>query len=829
MKSLSTRLAVIIAGVSLCIVIIAGIWLDRLLTQVIEKQGQAQAELHAQSVLGSLKTLMLNGSGTMAQEWLRRLNGVAGIEDIEIFRRDGKPAFTDLNTVTSVNEYLGRPVFEREVFPPLESHKAVPADIFARALQGETVHDVSQVDQITIAMPIQADVECLVCHGYDSSMLRGVLQLSLSNQATVERVASMKNILWIGAVILVLLLGLTLWGALKINVLRPIISLRDAILKVGKGDLTTILPENRKDELGELAYVFNNMQRELKESESRISAVMDNVVDGIIIFTDKGLIESINPAVSKIFGYAESELLGSHVSVLSPESRRHSRATLINDDVGDIAGLGIAREIMGRRKNGTVFPMDVAVTEMMVGNVRYLIGSMRDITSRKARNAALRYQALHDALTDLPNRALLMDRLQQSLKSAKREHQQVALIFLDIDRFKVINDTLGHHVGDKLLQQIAQRLRLVLRVSDSVARLGGDEFCLLLPNSDTTQAMFTARKIISAIEKPIQLEGQNLGVGASLGISIYPKHGDTPAVLMQRADVAMYVAKRGKRGFSVYDPQKDQNSLRQLSMTNELQSAIDNDQLILHYQPKLDLHSLQVVGMEALVRWEHPKHGLLHPSEFVHLAEQTGLIQSLTRWVLRKAMKEYAHCQCYDAGLLMSINLSMRDLMGKDFPEILNQLVEEGEMSRSNLKLEITETALMEQPLIAIEAMERLNEMGLHLSIDDFGIGYSSLAYLKQLPVNELKIDKSFVQALPQDANSEVIVRSTIDLAHKLGMKVVAEGIESREVLNILTNLGCDIAQGFFISKPLALIDMLSWIETRKNTFSVAADGSTDL
>jgi len=822
-QSLSTRLAIIVAGVSLCIVILAGIWLDRLLTQVIEKQGQDQAELHAQSVLGSLKTLMLNGSGTLAQEWLRRLNGVAGIEDIEIFRRDGTPAFTDLNTVASVNEYLGRPVFQREVFPPLDSHKAIPQAMFAKALQGQIVHDVSRTDQITIAMPIQADVECLTCHGYDTTMLRGVLQLSLSNVATVERVASMKNIIWGGAIIIVIFLGFTLWCALKVNVLRPIISLRDAILKVGQGDLTTILPENRKDELGELAHVFNNMQRDLKESEARISAVMDNVVDGIIIFTDHGLIESINPAVSKIFGYDESELLGSHISVMSPESKRHSHASLINDEVGAVAGLGIVREIVGRRKNGTVFPMDVAVTEMMVGQVRYLIGSVRDITSRKARNAALRYQALHDALTDLPNRALLMDRLQQALKSAKREHQQVALIFLDIDRFKTINDTLGHHVGDKLLQQIAQRLRLVLRVSDSVARLGGDEFCLLLPNSDTTQAMFTARKIISAIEKPIQLEGQNLGIGASLGISIYPKHGDTPAILMQRADVAMYVAKRGNRGFSVYDSKKDQNSLRQLSMTNELQSAIDNDQLVLHYQPKLDLHTHRVVGMEALVRWEHPKHGLLHPSEFVHLAEQTGLIQSLTRWVLRQAMKEYTQCHCYEAGLLLSINLSMRDLMGKNFPETLFELVKEGEMLFGNLKLEITETALMEQPVVAIEAMERLNDMGLRLSIDDFGIGYSSLAYLKQLPVSELKIDKSFVQALPQDANSEVIVRSTIDLAHKLGMKVVAEGIESKEVLNILTNLGCDIAQGFFVSKPLVLIDMLSWMETQQRKMENAS------
>jgi len=815
MKSLGTRLAVLISSVIFVLVVMLAVWLDKVLTQAIEQQGIEQAEMHAQTLLGSLKTLMLNGNGTLAREWLDRLHGVAGIEDIDVVRRDGTAAFTDLNTVEAVNQFLGQPRFQRNTQKPDEMLHPVPKPVFDKALQGNIAHDLAVPGIVTVVMPIQADVECLSCHGYDSSMLRGVLKLSVSSQATTQRITDMKSMIWIVAVLLVGILAVALWSSIRLSVIKPIAALRSAIMSAGEGDRTAQIPITRKDELGELAVVFNQMQKDLAQGETRVRAVMDNVVDGIVTITDEGIIDAINPAMEHIFGYKSMELIGQHVDMLIPEeSRKYREAFLLEDRDNNKRKVivGVAREITGRKKNESVFPMDVAISDMKLGDRHYYIGIVRDITSRKARIAALHYQAMHDALTDLPNRTLLLDRLQQAIRVAERGEHKLTLILLDLDRFKEVNDTLGHHVGDKLLQQIGHRLNLVLRESDTVARLGGDEFCLLLPTAHVNQAMFIARKVISSVEKTIYIEGHSLSVGASLGIASYPEHGQTPQVLLQRADVAMYVAKRNKRGFSVYDPSADQHSLRQLAISSELKDAIDNNQLVLHYQPKIDLKTDRLSGIEALVRWKHPKHGLLSPDEFIPLAEQSGLIKALTVWVLHHALEE---CQRYiktGHDIRVSINLSMRNLTDLDFADEILHILNQYEVSAGRLKLEITETSLMEDPATVIKALNRLNAMGLRISIDDFGIGYSSLTYLQQLPVNELKIDKSFGLSLVNDSNSAVIVRSTIDLAHKLGLRVVAEGVESQETLDLLQHLGCDAVQGFHLGRPMPMQEMLEWV-----------------
>lgn len=815
MKSLGTRLAVVVSGTLLALLLLVGFWLETRLTQAIEQEGVEQAEVHAETLLGSLRTLMLNGNGTLARQWLDRLHGVAGIKDIEVYRSDGKPAFTDLNTVEAVNEFLGKPVFTREFTLPRDVAQPLPADLFQNALAGKVMHDLSHKDQVTIAMPIHAQVECLACHGYDTTDMRGVLQLSVSNEKTAERIADMKSFLWGGALAVAVLLGILLWSALRFSVLRPITGLRDAISRVSRGDRAALLPADRKDELGEVARVFNQMQGALQASEARNRAVMDNVVDGVLTLRKDGTIESVNPAAERIFGYKIGELVGRNIAMLTPSSGREAEEGIMVARSESLARplLGIAREISGRRKNGTAFPMDVTVSEMLVGDDHYYICVVRDITSRKAQTAALRYQALHDALTDLPNRTLLMDRLQQALRTAQRDGTPLALILMDLDRFKEVNDTLGHHVGDKLLQQVGERLRLILRDSDTVARLGGDEFSVLLPSADVAQATFTARRIIATVEKPLMVGGQPLGVGASLGIALFPQHGDSPIALMQHADVAMYVAKRGRRGYTVYDPDTDQNSLRQLAIVSDLRNAIEKNELLVYYQPKIDLKNRRLDGVEALVRWPHPKHGLLCPDEFVPLAEQTGLIKPLTLWVLRRALDECANQFPKNHDMRVSVNLSMRNLVDSQFPDEIADVLGGFSMVAGGVKLEITETGLMEDPAKAIRAMDRLNSMGLHLSIDDFGTGYSSLAYLKQLPVNELKIDKSFGLSLANDGNSALIVRSTIDLAHKLGLHVVAEGVETAEAYRLLEDLGCDAVQGYFVGRPMPAADIASWVK----------------
>lgn len=815
MKSLGTRLAVVISSIIFALVIMLTVWLDKVLTQAIEQQGIEQAEMHAQTLLGSLKTLMLNGNGTLAREWLDRLHGVAGIEDIEVLRRDGKVAFTDLDTVAKVNEFLGQPRFDRNSHQLVDQHEPLPQPVFDKALHGDVAYDLAAPGIVTVAMPIQADVECLSCHGYDSTLLRGVLKLSLSSQATSQRISDMKSMIWVVAILLVGVLAISLWSSLRFSVLKPIAALRSAIMSAGEGDRTAQIPTKRKDELGELANVFNQMQKDLALGETRIRAVMDNVVDGIVTLTNEGIIDAANPAMEHIFGYKESELVGQHVDILIPDENIKNQETFLLEDIEGSRReviVGVAREITGKKKNGSVFPMDVAISDMHLGERYFFIGIVRDITSRKARIAALHYQAMHDALTDLPNRTLLLDRLQQAIRSAERGEHKLTLILLDLDRFKEVNDTLGHHVGDKLLQQIGQRLNLVLRESDTVARLGGDEFCLLLPTAHINQAMFIARKVISSVEKTIYIEGHSLSVGASLGIASFPDHGTTPQVLLQRADVAMYVAKRNKQGFSVYDPKRDQHSLRQLAISSELKDAIEKNQLVLHYQPKIDLKTDLLSGIEALVRWQHPKHGLLSPDEFIPLAEQSGLIKPLTVWVLHHALEECQRHIKNGHDLRVSINLSMTNLTDLNFADEIINILNQYEVSAGRLKLEITETSLMDDPKAVIKALNRLNAIGLRISIDDFGIGYSSLTYLQQLPVNELKIDKSFGLSLGKDSNSAVIVRSTIDLAHKLGLRVVAEGVESQETLDLLQQLGCDAVQGFYLGRPMPMQDMLEWV-----------------
>jgi len=336
--------------------------------------------------------------------------------------------------------------------------------------------------------------------------------------------------------------------------------------------------------------------------------VMDNVVDAIITIDDKGIIESVNPAVEKIFGYQEKELIGQKINILMPEPYRKGHDGYIDKyhRTGVAAIMGAGRELVGMRKDGSVFPMDIAVSEMMQGNERRYIGVARDITERKRHIADLEYQAMHDSLTGLPNRMLLLDRLQQGIRTARREKKTLALLVMDLDRFKEINDTLGHHIGDLLLQEVARRMQDVLRGSDTVARLGGDEFAVLLPTADVEQATQICEKLLSEINQAFSLDGHRLQIGASIGVGMYPDHGDDDIALMRRADVAMYVAKRGQCGYMVYEAKHDENSLHNLSLMNDLPRAIQNDEHTLCYQPVIDLRTGGISGVEARAAWEHP-------------------------------------------------------------------------------------------------------------------------------------------------------------------------------------------------------------------------------
>jgi diguanylate cyclase (GGDEF)-like protein/PAS domain S-box-containing protein len=449
---------------------------------------------------------------------------------------------------------------------------------------------------------------------------------------------------------------------------------------------------------------------------------------------------------------------------------------------------------------------------IVVSGENEVLAIVRDITERKTQAAALEYQALHDTLTDLPNRTLVLDRLRQAIHAAGRESKPLALLLMDLDHFKDVNDALGHHHGDLLLKLVGPRVLSVLRESDTIARLGGDEFAVLLPATDIDGATVTAQKILEALDRPFVVEGFFLEIGASIGIALFPEHGEDVDMLMRRADVAMYSAKQSSSGYAVYISEHDRHSPRRLALMGELRHAIERQEFILYYQPKVDLKTRRTIGVEALIRWKHPQHGLIPPDEFITLAEHTGFIKQLTLWVLSDALRQWRVWNQSGIDLSVAVNLSARNLQDLQMPDQFAELFRTTEMEPRKLELEITESAIMADPSRAMEILTRLRSKNIRFSIDDFGAGYSSLGYLKKLPIDAVKVDKSFVMGMAANADDAVIVRSTIDLAHNLGLKVVAEGVESREILDRLTEMGCDAAQGFYLSRPIPAEEMTRWL-----------------
>jgi diguanylate cyclase (GGDEF)-like protein len=452
---------------------------------------------------------------------------------------------------------------------------------------------------------------------------------------------------------------------------------------------------------------------------------------------------------------------------------------------------------------------------------RIVAGASRTLRQQAEVNE---HQALHDALTNLPNRTLFHDRVGQALAIARREHIPVAVMIMDLDRFKEVNDTLGHASGDDLLMQAGLRLRAALRESDTVARLGGDEFGVLLPRVvDSAAATSVARKLRKALEEPFTIHGLALQIEASVGIALYPDHGDDVHSLLQRADVAMYVAKEQPGGCEIYAKDRDDYSPDRLTMLTELRRAIDQGELVLHYQPKAELRSGEVKGVEALVRWSHPVRGLIPPDDFIPLAQKTGVIVPLTFFVLNEAIRQCRTWQLEGVDLSVGVNLSARNLLDVHLPDTVGELLGRWEVPPSLLELEITESTILADPIRAMHVLSRLSGMGVRLAIDDFGTGYSSLAYLKRLPVDELKIDKSFVQGMEENENDAVIVRSTIDLGRNLGLRVVAEGVETAEAWSRLVALGCDVAQGYYLSRPVPAAELAAWLRASREERALTA------
>ncbi len=427
------------------------------------------------------------------------------------------------------------------------------------------------------------------------------------------------------------------------------------------------------------------------------------------------------------------------------------------------------------------------------------------------RQRALEQHALQDNLTSLPNRFFWQGALNKQCEEAKAHHHGLGVLIVGLDRFKEINDTLGHATGDRVLKLFGERLKYLLRGNDTVARLGSDEFAIMLPNSGQEETIYIARKILQEMEHPFLIEQISLYVGCSIGVTLFPKTSNSAEELTRHASIAMYAAKRHKSGYALYDPKYDVHSVHKLSLANDLRNAIQNNDLYLVFQPQVSPDNHQLRGMEVLLRWNHPHHGLVRPDEFISIAEQTALIHPLTNWVLENTFAQMAtwRKQQLDCGTV-AINISVFNLQSSLLIECLRIQLEKWQIPADKIMLEITESAMMADPIHAKNTLQQLSRLGLKLAIDDFGTGFSSLAYIKQLPIDELKIDKSFVMEMANDENDAVIVRSTIDMAHNLGLKVVAEGVESKEIRDLLEILNCDLLQGYHICRPLPAAEIAS-------------------
>lgn len=550
-----------------------------------------------------------------------------------------------------------------------------------------------------------------------------------------------------------------------------------------------------------------------------LSRVIEQSPISTLVTDSKGFIQYANPSFLAFKAMSLDECIGENIETIHALGKDQDAYRDLFQAIASEADWKGEVTVDDNDNRACCISARVSFVENSRGTDNHIVIMLDDISEAKDQQNELRRQALYDNLTNLPNRTLFNDRLEQAMLSTQRNNGSLAVILMDLDHFKDINDTLGHHIGDILLTKVGPIIHQNLRNIDTVARMGGDEFLILLPGLGEKHSMQVAQKILSALSEPFLIDGHMLEVGASIGIAVYPAHADDPHSLIKRADVAMYGAKRRGIGCNIYNPEDDQHNPGRLTMMSELRQAIEQNQLSLDYQPKINSKTGQCVGVEALVRWNHPEKGLIMPDKFISGAEKSGTIKSLTQWVLRNAIAQANDWDKQGFHVDLSINISARDFQDQNQLEFIENLIATSSLEPSRLILELTESAVMTDTQQAFDALSEMDEVGVRLAIDDFGTGYSSLNYLKRLPVDELKIDRSFIKDMETSKNDAAIVRSTIDLAHNLGLNVVAEGVEDQCVLDLLEAMNCDTIQGFFISKPLAANEVSEFLS---NCTSVA-------
>lgn len=546
----------------------------------------------------------------------------------------------------------------------------------------------------------------------------------------------------------------------------------------------------------------------LRDSETRMRAIMETAVEGIITFLDDGTIESFNHSSQLMTGYDARAIIGSNITTwLSPEVDLSFVLKYLK--AGAKPGADPIRlsgqEIPFRHKDGTLIPVEFSLAGLDLEGKHLYIGVLRDIRERQQLEEKLLHQASHDHLTGIPTRILLEDRVSQAIESARRKNEQLALLFIDLDRFKLVNDSLGHDIGDKLLCEFVNRLKQECRGSDTLCRIGGDEFVWLVTGIASEQdAILPATRVLECTREPFRFDDRELLISASVGVSLFPRDGEDVQTLLNNADAAMYTAKEsGKNTFRAFSSEIGEKIRRHVELETRLRRAIQRDEFELHYQPQLSLVDGRICGMEALVRWQDPVFGLIGPNDFIPLAEESGLIIELGNWVLEKACQQAVRWR--DQGfqnLRMAVNVSPRQFDQPDLVDSVTSVLEQTGLKAEHLELELTEGSIMTHVDQNTVKLSELKRLGVSISIDDFGTGYSSLAYLQQFPIDKLKIDRSFIENISRDRGDLTLVRTIIGLAHNLGLRVIAEGVETEAQLSLVRSEGCEEVQGYLVGRP---------------------------
>lgn len=792
-------------------------WIMSSFEEKILDAARVRAIEAADGIINGMNMLMVTGQISEPKNrilFIQKMGNSQGIRELRIFRAEqvkkqfgpGLPQEQPVDAIDQKVLDTGKPYFAR-MDDKAHTLRAVIPFIVSRNFRG---------------------TDCLACHKVKVGSVNGAASIQLDLTEEANTLKSINRWLWAGQFVLQVILFFVI-GAMLRAFTRPIKKLEEVMTAMqADGNLARRVDIESHDEIGRMASAFNSLADSLQKSvhevregqeQLRLSAqVFINSMEAIVITDIKNNIIQVNKAFTEITGYSPEEAIGKNPRILksgqhSPEFYRSMWEILLK--TGSWQG-----EMMDRRKNGEIYPkwLSITVVRDEKGDISNYIALFSDITERKASYERIQYLAHFDALTDLPNRTLLNDHLDLSIAVARRSQTQFAILFLDLDRFKNINDSLGHHAGDLLLQLVSERLKSCAREMDTVARLGGDEFVILLSSiSEPNDAARVAQKVVDAIAVPFMLDGNEVNIGTSIGIGIYPDNGQDRPTLIKNADAAMYHAKEsGRNNFQFFSSAMNDKAFERLSLENDLRRALKREEFFLHYQPQLDILTGKIIGIEALIRWRHPEKGLVPPNNFIPLAEKCGLIVSIGEWVLRTVCAQNMAWQ--KEGLppiLTAVNISAQQFKQQNFKESLVKILDDTGLPPNFLELEITESAIMENAGSVLGTLHSLKEIGLHLSIDDFGTGYSSLSYLKHFPIDKLKIDRSFVQDITEDSSNNAIIETIINMGHNLKLRVIAEGVETAEQLATLQKLQCDEIQGYYFSRPLSPEDFVAFAAKR--------------